>query len=448
MNAENKINTAGHEMWQLIERLWPICRSITGNGVRETLGIIKEEIPINIFEIPSGTNVFDWLVPREWNIKDAYVLNEKGEKIIDFKINNLHVVSYSTPINEWMDLEALQKHLHSIENQPNAIPYITSYYKEYWGICLTHNQRKELKPGKYFVCIDSSFSNGSLTYGEYLIKGKSDKEGFFSTYICHPSMANNELSGPAVVTQLAKWIASEPRNLSYRLIFIPETIGSISYLSIHHNELKKNVVAGFNISCVGDNDNYSFVESRYGNTYADKLVSEIFKSDYSGFKRFSFLERGSDERQYCSPGIDLPLVGISRTKFQEYDQYHTSLDNLDYICKEGLVGSLELLKKIILRLENVETVEDKIEKRASNKGKCYKIKTLCEPQLGKRNLYPVLSTKTSVASVKRMMNFIAYADGTNTIPDISKITGIPISEITGYAELLKKENLLDEIEIN
>jgi aminopeptidase-like protein len=359
-------------------------------------------------------------------------LNEEGQKIIDFKVNNLHVVGYSIPVNEWMELEELQKHLHSIESQPNAIPYVTSYYKEYWGICLSHRQRMELKPGKYFVCINSSLKKGSLAYGEYLIKGSSEKEIFLSTYVCHPSMASNELSGPAVVTQLVKWLASEKRKYSYRIVFIPETIGSVTYLSLHHEEMKRKVIAGFNVSCVGDNHNYSYVKSRYGNTFADRIMKRILSRDYPGYKEFSFLERGSDERQYCSPGIDLPLVGFCRTKYEEYPEYHTSFDNLSYICEEGLTGALGLLKKVILHIENI---------------RYYRIKTLCEPQLGKRNLYPVLSTKTSVASVKRMMNFIAYSDGKNDLEDIADITGIPLQEISEYLELLKKEDLIEEIDI-
>jgi aminopeptidase-like protein len=428
MNKE-PLRQEGKLMWQLIERLWPICRSITGNGLRETLNIIKEHIPVEISEVPSGTKVLDWTVPREWNINDAYILDESGKKIIDFRENNLHVVGYSVPVNEWLELDELQKHLHSLEKQPDAIPYVTSYYREYWGFCLSHKLRASLKPGKYFVHIDSAHTNGSLTYGEYIIKGASEKEIFLSAYVCHPSMASNELSGPVVLTMLAKWLASEKRKYTYRIVFIPETIGSLTYLSKHYKELKEKVIAGFNISCVGDNNNYSYVQSRYGNTFADKMIRRVLDSDYPGYKKFSFLERGSDERQYCSPGIDLPLVVVCRTKYEEYPEYHTSLDNLSYICEEGLTGALELLRKVILLIEE---------------GRYYRIKTLGEPQLGKRNLYPVLSTKTSVASVKRMMNFIAYADGRNDIEEISKITGIPTEEILSYAELLKKEGLLEE----
>ena len=237
-------NKIGKEIYKLLEKLFPINRSITGKGVRKTLKIIKDQIPITIHEVPSGTKVFDWIVPKEWNIKDAYIENEKGDKIVNFKENNLHIVGYSTPVDQKMNLTDLQKHLFSLENQPEVIPYITSYYKERWGFCLSHRKRLELKNENYHVFIDSELKNGSLTYGDLIIPGKLKKEIFLSTYICHPSMANNELSGPAVTTYLAKWIGNKPRKYTYRIIFIPETIGSITYLSKNLDIMKKNIIAG------------------------------------------------------------------------------------------------------------------------------------------------------------------------------------------------------------
>ena len=250
----------GKDIYNLCEKLWPITRSITGSGVRETLGIIQQEIPdLTIHEVLTGTQCFDWEIPKEWNIRDAYIIDQNGNKVIDFKNSNLHVVSYSTPVNRTISLLELQQHLYSIPEQPNAIPYVTSYYQERWGFCLSENQRRALVEGDYQVCIDSELSNGSLTYGELIIPGKSKKEVFLSTYICHPSMANNELSGPTVTTYLAKWIQSQPREYTYRIIFIPETIGSITYLSKNQQKLKENVSAGFNITCVGDDNAYSFL---------------------------------------------------------------------------------------------------------------------------------------------------------------------------------------------
>ena len=280
--------SVGKEMYKLAGRLFPICRSITGNGVRETLGIIKESIPLKIHEVSSGTKVFDWTVPKEWNIKDAYVADEKGHKLINFKKNNLHVVGYSVPVNKTMALSELQEHLYSLPKQPEAIPHVTSYYKERWGFCIAHKDRKKLKNGKYKVSINSELKSGSLTYGELIIRGKSAKEVFLSTDVCHPSMANNELSGPAVTTFLAKWILEKPRRYTYRIIFIPETIGSITYLSKNIAAMKKNMIAGFNISCVGDNGTYGYVPTRAGGTYSDRTALNILSFKDPAFVKYSF----------------------------------------------------------------------------------------------------------------------------------------------------------------
>ena len=248
ISKDSDTQNIGENMYSLLKKMFPICRSITGDGVRETLGIIRENIPIEVYEVPTGTKVFDWEIPQEWNIKDAYILDEYNKKIVDFKENNLHVVGYSAPIDMVLNLEELQPHLFSSEEQPDAIPYITSYYKKRWGFCLTHNQRRELKEGKYRVFIDSNLEDGYLTYADLIIPGKSKKEVFLSTYICHPSMANNELSGPVLLTYLAKWIAQKPRKYTYRLVFVPETIGSLTYLSRNYEAMKGNVIAGYNIT--------------------------------------------------------------------------------------------------------------------------------------------------------------------------------------------------------
>jgi aminopeptidase-like protein len=422
-----------NEMWQLMERLFPICRSITGNGVRETLAILSELMPgMTLHEVPTGTQVLDWVIPKEWNIRDAYVANEHGERVIDFQKSNLHVVGYSIPVNAKMSLKELDTHLHSLPDQPDAIPYITSYYKERWGFCLAHSDREQLKEGEYHVVIDSDLINGSLTYGELIIPGESEKEVFLSTYICHPSMANNELSGPIVMTAIAKWIASQPRQFTYRIIFIPETIGSITYLSKNHETLKKNVIAGFNLSCIGDEGQFSYVASRYGNTLADQVASNVLEHRHANnFKKYSFLERGSDERQYCSPGIDLPLVSLCRSKYSTYPEYHTSLDNLEFVTRDGLQGGFEYVRDCLYMIEN---------------NKIYKSKCLGEPQLGKRGLYPNLSTKNTKEIVSTMMDFIAYADGKNNLLEISNIIGKPVWEIAPIAKELADADLLDELD--
>ena len=341
---EKEIPEIGNEMYDLMVKLYPICRSITGNGVRKTLDIISEQIPLEKYEIPTATQVFDWTIPKEWNIRDAFVADENGTKIIDFKNNNLHLVGYSLPIDKHVSLFELQEHLYSLPEQPDAIPYITSYYQEQWGFCISHNERKKLKEGMYHVFIDSSLTDGFLTYGECIIPGETKQEIFLSTYVCHPSMANNELSGPIVTAFIGQWLMSKPRKYTYRLIFIPETIGSISYLSHNMKALKQNVIAGFNISCIGDERDYSYVASRYENTLADKIASYVLSTKYHDFTKYSFLNRGSDERQYCSPGIDLPLVTLSRSKYGTFPEYHTSLDDLTLVTPKGLSDGFEFVK--------------------------------------------------------------------------------------------------------
>ncbi|MFC3886645.1 DUF4910 domain-containing protein [Bacillus songklensis] len=423
----------GELMHQFMEKLYPICRSITGDGVRKTLEIIQGMIPLKIQEVPSGTKVFDWEIPKEWNIRDAYILDEEGRKIVDFKKSNLHVVSYSAPVDKVVTLDELQNHLYSIEEQPDAIPYITSYYEERWGFCITHHQRMQLKEGKYRVYIDSELKDGSLTYGELIIPGESEEEVFLSTYVCHPSMANNELSGPVLTTYLAKWILSNSRKYTYRIIFIPETIGSITYLSRNMDTMKTNIIAGFNISCVGDERAYSYLSSRSGNTLADKVALNILTFKKLDFKSYSFLERGSDERQYCSPGIDLPVASIMRSKFGEYPEYHTSLDNMDLVTPTGLQGSFDIYTECIELIERNET---------------YKINCFGEPQLGKRGLYPTLSTKESGRIVRNMMNFLAYADGKNDLVDISNTINVPVKELYSIIDNLYKNGLIVTVDRN
>ena len=422
----------GIDIYNLCKELWPITRSITGDGVRETLSIIQQEIPnLIIHEVPTGTQCFDWKVPKEWNIKNAYIIDRNGNKIIDFKDNNLHVVSYSTPINKIISLLELQEHLHSLPDQPNAIPYVTSYYEERWGFCLTENQRKELSKGDYQVYIDSELSEGSLTYGEVIIPGESEKEVFLSTYVCHPSMANNELSGPTVTTYLAKWIQSQPRKHTYRIIFIPETIGSICYLSRNIKTMKKNIVAGYNITCAGDNNAYSYLPSRDENTISDKIALHVLNYTHPEFVKYSYLDRGSDERQYCSPGIDLPVASVMRTKYGKYKEYHTSLDNLNYISDEGLFGTYDILTKCIECIENNEV---------------YRATTLCEPQMGRRNLYPTLGASANMKTdVKMMMNILSYADGSRDLLSIADKLGVPFFEMIKSVDILAREKLIEVI---
>lgn len=433
MNSIQESYSIGNEMYKLITKLFPICRSITGDGVRQSLRILAERIPIEIKEIPTGTKVFDWSVPKEWNIREAYIEDRNGNRIIDFKNSNLHVVGYSVPVDKWIKIEELQNHLYSLPDQPDAIPYVTSYYQERWGFCVSHNERLKLTDDEYHVRIDSDLKNGFLTYAECILPGDSKKEVFISTYICHPSMANNELSGPVVATFIIKWLLSlESRKYTYRFIFIPETIGSITYLCSKYKHLKENVLAGFNISCMGDDKDYSFISSRYEDTLADKVALNILCTIYKNYTKYSFLERGSDERQYCSPGIDLPLVTLCRSKFGTFSEYHTSLDNLDYVTETGLQGGYEYLKNCLYVIEN--------------NGR-YRVKCLGEPQLGRRGLYPSISMKNSTDIIKHMMDLIAYSDGKNDLIDLSNMLKTPVNDLIPIVNKLLKANLLEVMDI-
>ncbi|MFR7522112.1 MAG: DUF4910 domain-containing protein [Ruminococcus sp.] len=422
----------GNKMYQLATELFPICRSITGEGVRETLRRLKKEVPeINMFEVESGTKVFDWTVPNEWKIEEAYVEDLEGKRIVDFKDNNLHVMGYSIPIDAIVTFEELNEHLYSLEEHPNWIPYVTSYYKERWGFCVSQNQRDNLRDEKYHVVIKSELFKGSLTYAELLIPGESEKEIFLSTYVCHPSMANNELSGPIVQLELAKWLLGcKKRKYSYRLIWIPETIGSITYLSRNLDKMKKNIIAGYNITCVGDNKAVSYVASKRGNTLADIAAKSVLNFMEPKYKYYSYLHRGSDERQYNAPGIDLPVCSVCCSKYHEYPEYHTSADNLDFISTEGLKKALDIYKEIIKAIEfNAK----------------YKVKCYCEPQLGKRGLYPTESFNRSSITVKDMMNFIAYADGNLDLFEISAIIDCSVNKLNEIAMKLKKADLILEV---
>ncbi len=361
---------------------------------------------------------------------ELVVVDENGNKIIDFKKNNLHLVGYSVPVNKTVSLAELQKHLYSLPEQPEAIPYVTSYYGARWGFCIAHNDRKKLADGNYKIFIDSELKEGSLTYGELIIPGKLKKEIFFSTYVCHPSMAHNELSGPAVTVFLVKWIMSQPRKYTYRIIFIPETIGSIMYLSKNLKSMKNKVILGFNVTCVGDERVYSYLPTRAGDTYADRIALNVLNFKSPNFVKWSYVDGGSDERKYNAPGVDLPVVSIMRSKYQSYPEYHTSLDNLEFITPRGLFESYEVFKECL--------------KIAENNCKL-RIKCLGEPQLGKRGLYPTISTKSSANGVQDMMNFIAYADGTKDLIEISNIISVPVWKLYPIIKKLKEEDLLEEV---
>lgn len=418
-------------MIDLAKKLYPLNRSITGEGLRKTLNIIGEKISLKKKKIRSGTKVFDWIIPKEWTINQSYILDLKTKKKhANFNKNNLHIVGYSQAINKIIGLDELKKHIHTDKANRNAIPYVTSYYKKTWGFCLSQNQLKNIKNKRYRVVINSSFKDGVMNYGETLLKGKSTKEIFFSCYICHPSMVNNELSGPVISAALIHYINSlKNKKFSYRFVFVPETIGSIAYISRNLKQLKKNVLAGFVINCAGDNRNYSFVQTPEKNTFAD----EIMKASFIGLKKksiYEFKDRSSDERQYCHAGIELPICSYSRSKAgsKTYPEYHTSLDNFSLVTKKGLEGSFEIFKNIIDALEFV------MYPKAKNK---------CEPFLTKRNLYPTLSIKKNIDhELKNLLDILAYSNGKRSVFQISNILNLKLKTCVQILQKLKKYNLI------
>ena len=427
------MNNIGTKMHSLMENLFPICRSITGDGVRETLNIIKEYIPIDIKEVPSGTKVFDWEVPDEWNIHDAYVMDKDGNRVIDFQESNLHVVSYSEPVDTQMSLEKLQERLHSCPSKPDVIPYITSYYKRYWGFCLSDRKRQKLESGTYTVRIDSTLKPGNLTYGELLIKGDSESEILLSTYVCHPSMANNELSGPVLTTWLAKELLSrnkKPR-YSYRIVFLPETIGAITYLSQHHEEMKARTIAGYVITCVGGPDDFTYLSSRQGDCLTDRITKHVLNTCGSPNRVLPYILRGSDERQYCAPGIDLPIGSLMRSKYHEYPEYHTSADNLDFVTPEHMGLSYNIYRKCLDAIEG---------------NRCYQLSVLCEPQLSKHDLYPALGAARKIKMAQEdLMAIISYSDGEHDLLNIAELHNRPIEAYFEPVRQLMKANFLQEI---
>lgn len=417
---------------KLLNKLFPICRSLTGSGVLKSLRILQDhnkKIKIKYFK--TGTKVFDWKIPSEWNISDAYVKDLAGNRIIDFKKNNLHIVSYSKYIKKKITKKELLKNIYYLKKQPNAIPYITSYYKKNWGFCSNYKTYKKIKNSSakfYNVCIDSNFTkNGKMYYGELLIKGKSKKEIILSTYLCHPSMANNELSGPIVLSNLIKLFSKKKLNYSMRFLILPETIGTISYIKKNYTHLKKNFYAGYVLTCLGDNGRMSFLKSIDENSISNKLAIDFLKKSKINVKYYSFLERGSDERQYNSPKINLNMASLMRTKYGKYKEYHTSLDNLEFIKMSKLRNSIAVISGIIKAIQNNVTPT---------------INTFCEPHLSKYGLYPTLSRKNMSIEFKNILNFIAFSDGTRNLYEISEILKLSYLKTLRLYKLLKKKKII------
>lgn len=397
------------------DRLWPICRSITGNGLRESFEILKELMPLELTEVPTGTQVFDWTIPKEWNITDAYIITPAGKKLCDFKVNNLHIVNYSVPVNRDISLDELKEHLHYIKELPEAIPYITSYYKETWGFCMSYFDFENLEEGIYKVFIDSTLESGSLTYGHLLLPGETEDEVMFSSYLCHPSMANNELSGPLTLAFLYKQIeAVKNRRFTYRFILAPETVGVIACLAAHGEMMRKNMKAGYVLTCCGNEAPFVYKRSKQANSLADRVAEHVLKHQDIPFNVIDFSVGGSDERQYCSPGFNLPVGSMTRSMYQRYLQYHTSLDDKSFISFEAMEKSIAVYFKFVLAIELNNNYYNKIQ--------------FCEPQLGKRGLYPSSASPLDDRreQVHRMMHLLTYSDGKTSLLEIAEKRQEPV----------------------
>ena len=421
----------GKAMMALIEELFPICRSITGNGVRRTLEILGRYIPLEVSEVPSGTSVLDWTVPPEWNIRDAYIARDDGTRIVDFAASNLHVVQYSPPVDAVLPLSELRERLHSLPEQPDWIPYRTSYYTENWGFCLTHRQLSRLPDGLYRVVIDSDLQPGHLTYGELLVPGETDDTVLISCHICHPSLANDNLSGIAVATLLARHVLSLRLRHSYRFLFIPGTIGSLTWLARNEDQVRR-VVHGLVLSCLGDAGGMTYKQSRRGNAAIDRIVAHVLRHDEVPHHIRPFVPYGYDERQYCSPGFDLPVGCLMRTPNGEYPEYHSSADNLSLLRRESLAHSLSVLRRIVAVTEG-----DGVYRSHNPKG---------EPQLGRRGLYAAMGGQRSPSFDQMALLWVLnLADGRHSLLDIAERAGVPLAAICAAADALLAAQLLEPV---
>ncbi len=418
----------GDAMQGLMAELYPICRSITGDGVRATLRRLQQEIPLTLHEVPTGTQVFDWTVPKEWNVRDAFVKNAQGEKVIDFQRSNLHLVSYSVPVHQKMTLTDLKPHLFSLPEQPDLIPYRTAYYHETWGFCVSHQLLESLPDGEYEVWIDTVLAPGHLTYGEYYLPGETEDEILISCHCCHPSLGNDNLSGIALSTFLARHLQTQPRRYAYRFLFIPGTIGSITWLAQHEAQTDQ-IKHGLVVACVGDAGQMTYKRSRRGNAEIDRAVSHVLKTAGKPYEIVDFSPYGYDERQYCSPGFNLPVGNLTRTPHGRYPAYHTSADNLDFVRPAALVDSLATYLAVLDVLEHNQRYQSTNPK--------------CEPQLGKRGLYGKFGgQKATKAHEMAMLWVLNLADGSHTLLDMAERANLPFSLVRQVADTLLAHGLL------
>ncbi len=419
----------GHELHCFVADLYPICRSITGDGIRDTLKRIQKLIPLQIFEVESGTQVFDWTIPQEWNIREAYLNGPDGKRVVDFRQCSLHVLNYSTPMHTTLPLCELKEHLFTLPEHPDWIPYRTSYYKPEWGFCLTHKQLMALREGEYEVCIDTTLENGHLTYGECYLPGRSSEEVLISVHACHPSLANDNLSGLAVATFLAQLLAGKDLRYSYRFLFIPGTIGAITWLA-RNKEKVGRIRHGLVLTCIGDAGGFHYKKSRRGDAEIDRAVAHILKHCGEVSEVLDFSPYGYDERQYCSPGFNLPVGCLMRSVWGSFPEYHTSADNLDFIHPQQLARSLRLCASIFDVLENNCSY--------TSQNQC------CEPQLGKRNLYRSTGGESIGVEINARLWVLNFSDGDHSLLDIAECSGMPFTAIRDAAELLCENGLLIE----
>ncbi|MBN3909458.1 MAG: DUF4910 domain-containing protein [Nostoc sp. NMS1] len=415
----------GQDIYQLITKLYPICRSITGSGFRETLKILQEYIPLSVHKVPTGTEVFDWTVPKEWNIKDAYIKNSQGKKIVDFANSNLHVVNYSIPKHQKLSLQELKSHIFTLVDYPNWIPYHTSYYKETWGFCISHNQYLELKDEEYEVFIDSSLEPGNLTYGEYYIPGETTDEVLISCHACHPSLCNDNLSGIAIATFIAKYLSQTTPRYSYRFLWIPGTIGSITWLALNEDKVS-NIKHGLVLSCLGDSGKFTYKKSRRGDTEIDKVAAYVLKNLKQDYEIIDFFPFGYDERQYCSPGFNLAVGCLMRSPHGSFPEYHTSADDLSFVQPQYLAESLLQCISILHILNNNKIY--------------YNQNPKCEPQLGKRGLYN--GHQNSRINQMAILWVLNLSDGQYTLLDIAERSGMSFDVIKHAADTLLAHDLL------
>ena len=409
-------------MYRLIEELFPICRSITGDGFRASLQILQKHIPLDVHEVPSGTQVFDWVVPKEWNIRDAWIKNSNGEKVVDFRQSNLHILNYSIPINRRVRLAELKEHLFSMPEHEDWIPYRTSYYKENWGFCVTHRQLESLAEDEYEVFIDSSLEDGHLTYGEYLIPGKREDEFLISCHSCHPSLCNDNLSGMGVATHLARHLSQKKLEYSFRFLFIPGTIGSITWLSLNEEKASR-IKHGLVLACVGDPGKMHYKKTRRGAAEIDRAVEHVLKYSGRDYEILDFSPYGYDERQYSSPGFNLAVGNLSRTPHDRFSEYHTSADNLEFIKAESLADSFSICVEIVDVVE-----KNKKYLNTNPKG---------EPQLGARGLYSTLGGRKDTSAYELALLWVLnLSDGQNSLLDIAERSGIAFPSIQDAAKAL------------